>query len=164
MTRPSAAEIIHRLGLVPLPGEGGYFRETYRSPWNCSNPSGRSLTTSIYYLLTADTYSALHRLQSDEIYHFYAGDRVAVTLVDSDGRCSSHRLGSVLDADAVCQCVVPAGVWQGSRLEPGGSWALLGTTVSPGFEFADCTLARDEHLSAWPASTQLAVQSLLAAR
>ena len=137
------------MGLVPLPGEGGYFRETYRaneviaadlSPRYGTDVS-RATGTAIYYFLTPETYSALHRLKSDEIYHFYRGDPVELTMIDPSGNAQQVTLGSRFEAGERCQLVVPAGVWQGSRLAPGGQWALLGTTVAPGFVFADCELA-----------------------
>lgn len=121
----TADEVIARLGLVPLPGEGGFFRETYRS----------ATKTAIYYLLTPTRHSRLHRLPGDEIYHFYLGDPVELLLLRPVGSGEVVVLG----ADLTMQVVVPGGVWQGSRLVPGGRWALLGTTMSPGFEFAHFT-------------------------
>lgn len=140
----TAAEIIACLGLRPLPIEGGYYRETYRageclaaSALPSRYPGARALSTGIYYLLTPDTFSALHRLRSDEIYHFYLGDPVELLMLLPDGRGELRRLGTDLRAGERPQLVVPAGAWQGSRLAPGGRVALLGTTVAPGFELAD---------------------------
>ena len=139
-------ELISFLGLSPLPEEGGYFRETWRS--NVTIAPGtlplrftaeKSLGTAIYYLLTSerDSFSALHRLPTDEIYHFYLGDPVEMLLLAPNGSGRRVTLGHNLAAGELVQFVVPAGVWQGSRLVAGGQYALLGTTMSPGFDPAD---------------------------
>ena len=139
---PTADELIRHLGLVPHPKEGGFFRETYRSAESYSGlptryQGPRSAGTAIYYLLTPSTFSALHRLQTDEIFHFYLGDPVRMLQLDPDGQGRTVVLGSdVLDGQQV-QVVVPRGIWQGSLLEPGGAFALLGCTVAPGFEYID---------------------------
>jgi predicted cupin superfamily sugar epimerase len=153
----TADQIRALLGLAPHP-EGGYFRETYRAAE--ALPAGalparygadRALGTAIYYLLTPGTFSAVHRLRSDEVFHFYAGDPVEMLLLEEGGG-RVVTLGNDLAAGLRPQQVVPAGVWQGSRLRPGGAWALLGTTVAPGFDFADYEAgARAELQRAWPA-------------
>jgi predicted cupin superfamily sugar epimerase len=152
---PTAREIIDRLGLVPLTIEGGYFRETYRSPLNITAnalPSeyrgDRSASTCIYYLLTPETFSAIHRVKSDEIFHFYAGDAVEMLQLWPDGTARTVIIHNDLSKDCEPQVIVPAGVWQGCRLVPGGSWALMGCTVVPGFDYADFELANREQLSA----------------
>jgi predicted cupin superfamily sugar epimerase len=123
----TAEQLIAFLDLKPLPREGGYYRETYRSP----------LSTAMYYLLTPDTCSALHRLPGDEVYHFYLGDPVEMLLLDEGAGGRIVTLGpDVLGGDCV-QTVVRGGVWQGSVLRDGGQFALLGTTMAPGFEFSD---------------------------
>lgn len=156
-----AEEIIARLGLVPHPAEGGWFRETWRAA-EAVAPAGlparytgaRSHGTAIYYLLTPQTFSHLHRLKSDEVFHFYLGDPVEQVHLRPDGSADRVVLGTDLAAGALPQVVVPAGVWQGARLVPGGSVALLGCTVAPGFEFADYDHAgpaeRAEFLERWP--------------
>jgi uncharacterized protein len=138
--RLTAERLIAALGLRPLPVEGGWFRETYRCPETVRRgASERTVGTAIYFLLTPDTFSALHRLASDEVYHFYLGDPVELlTLGPDGGRVTA--LGPDLLGGQVPQFVVPRGVWQGSRLVPGGSIALLGTTMAPGFDFADFEL------------------------
>jgi predicted cupin superfamily sugar epimerase len=146
------------LGLKPLPGEGGYFAETYRSREVVSREAlpgryggARSLGTGIYYLLTPDTCSLLHRLKSDEVYHFYLGDPVELLLLQPDGSGQVLTLGQDLVGGMQVQAVVRQGVWQGSRLVPGGRFALLGTTMAPGFEFADYEGGRrGELLEAYP--------------
>jgi predicted cupin superfamily sugar epimerase len=131
-----AQELIAALDLKPLPREGGFYRETYRSAYRIESRD-RNLCTAIYYLLTPDTCSALHRLPSDEIFHFYLGDPVEMLqlLADMSGRIIT--LGTNVLHGHTPQVLVPAGTWQGSRLVPGGEYALLGTTMAPGFDFAD---------------------------
>ena len=141
------------LGLVPHPVEGGYFAETYRSADHIPAsglPSrygaARAASTAIYYLLTPDTFSAMHRLASDEIFHFYLGDPVEMLQLHPDG---SHRvvlIGPDLEAGQRPQVIVPRDVWQGARLRPGGRYALLGTTVAPGFDYTDYETAQRPHL------------------
>lgn len=140
----TADQIITLLNLKPHPEEGGYFVETYRSPETLSEkalPSRykgvRLFGTAIYYLLTPETFSAMHRLQSDEIFHFYIGDPVEMLQLWPDGSSRVLILGSDMLNGMQPQVVVPRGVWQGARLLKDGKFALLGTTVSPGFEFVD---------------------------
>jgi predicted cupin superfamily sugar epimerase len=140
----TAEALIAALDLRPLPREGGYYRETYRSADRlpAAARAGRYRTdksagTAIYYLLTADTCSALHRLPTDEVYHFYLGSPVRLLQLPSGGRGHTVTLGPDILAGQSVQAVVSAGVWQGSCLEPGGAFALLGTTMAPGFDFAD---------------------------
>lgn len=152
----NAEEIKRRLKLEPLPGEGGFFAETYRAresiPAGLLGPGARSLATAIYYLVTPESFSALHRLRSDEIFHFYLGDPVEMLQLLPDGSGRTVLLGGDLGAGCHPQVVVPCGVWQGTRLVSGGAFALLGTTVSPGFDPADYeTGARDALLAAYPA-------------
>jgi predicted cupin superfamily sugar epimerase len=130
-----ADDLIRRLGLVPH-FEGGFYKETYRSP---QMRAGRSLATAIYYLLTPETCSRMHRLTSDEVFHFYAGDPVEMLQLTSGAGGRKLVLGPDVAGGQVPQLVVPAGVWQGSRLVAGGAYALLGATVSPGFDRADFT-------------------------
>ena len=137
-----AEEVIRLLDLKPLEMEGGYFRRTYENMDGVTN--GKPRATSIYYLLTADTCSCLHRLPSDEVYHFYLGDPVELLVLDDLGQGSVHMLGGDLAAEMRVQAVVPAHFWQGSRLVAGGSWALLGTTMAPGFNDEDFTAMSPE--------------------
>lgn len=138
----TADEIIRHLGLQPHPKEGGFFRETYRAAETHAHlppryNGTRSSSTAIYYLLTPSTFSELHRLQTDEVFHFYLGDPVRMLQLDEQGQGRTLVLGPGLRSGHQMQVVVPRGVWQGSCLEPGGNFALLGCTVAPGFDYAD---------------------------
>jgi uncharacterized protein len=144
----TADRLIAALGLQPLPREGGFYRETYRSSLRLADAAGKNAATAIYYLLTADTCSALHRLPADEVYHFYLGDAVELLLLEKGGNGRVVTLGPEVFGGQVVQNVVSAGVWQGSLLRPGGSYALLGTTIAPGFDFADYEPADRAHLLA----------------
>jgi hypothetical protein len=153
----NAEEIIALLKLHPLQGEGGLYAETYRSSGiiPAGGPyTGRSFGSAIYYLLTgeSDSFSALHRLKSDEIYHFYLGDPVEMLLLYPHGVTREVVLGQDLAGGQMVQWVVPAGVWQGSRLAAGGTFALLGTSMAPGYDHADFDIGKRELLhSAYPA-------------
>ncbi len=137
----SVDEVIRRLELTPLGFEGGYYRETSRTPF----------ATSIFYLLAPDSAGLMHRLASDEIYHFYLGDPVELAVLRPDGTSEVVRLGSELDADQAVQHRVPAGAWQGSHLVEGGRFALMGTTMAPGFELSGFELGdRDALLASHP--------------
>ena len=150
--------VIEILGLRPHPAEGGYFVETYRAGEGSDASAlpgryggDRAHSTAIYYLLTPETFSEMHRLQSDEVFHFYLGDPVEMLRLHPGGSGEVVLLGSDLDAGQRPQVVVARGVWQGSRLVEGGRLALLGCTVAPGFEFEDYEPGRREELiEAWP--------------
>lgn len=140
----SAAELKPLLKLEPHPREGGWFAETWRAEERI--PKGvlperytgeRRAGTAIYYLLEPDNFSEMHRLASDEVFHFYLGDPVEMLQLGPDGTGRRVVLGSDVAAGMLLQTVVPQGVWQGSRLMRGGRFALLGCTVSPGFDYAD---------------------------
>jgi uncharacterized protein len=160
----SAEELIRTLRLEPLPIEGGYFRETYRSTESITAEclsrrygSSRSVCTAIYYMLTAEPqcFSAIHRVKSDEIFHFYLGDPVEMLVLKPDGNAEVVVLGHEVAEDQVPQYVVPNGYFQGCRLVPGGRLALMGTTVAPGFSYDDFVLAdRAELLSAYPSHAE----------
>jgi len=139
-------DVIERLRLAPLPGEGGYFRQTWVAPERVSGTvlgerysHPHPLGTAIYYLVTdtADGFSAMHRLPTDEVYHFYLGDPCEQLLLHPDGRSEVAMLGPDLATGQRVQHVAPRDAWQGTRLRDGGTWALLGTTMAPGFDAAD---------------------------
>jgi uncharacterized protein len=135
-------QIIHALDLQPLAAEGGLYRQTWKSPQqlpagNLPPASGgeKPLGTAIFYLLTgqADSFSALHRLPVDEIWHFYLGDPLEMTLLYPDGSSRQVILGQDVLHEQQVQFTAPGQVWQGTRLMPGGRFALVGTTMCPGF-------------------------------
>lgn len=148
----TADQIRQMLRLEPHPIEGGYYRRTYECSLPLETSRGRRpLSTAIYYLLDPSTFSEMHVLASDECFHFYHGDPVEMLQLYPDGRSALVTLGPDLAADQQVQLVVPAGVWQGTRLIDGGQVALLGCTVSPGFDYADYTAGHYAELAArWP--------------
>lgn len=138
-----AQTIIKSLQLQPHP-EGGFYRETYKSgDWLGAKSlparysSNRSFSTCIYYLLTSDTFSRMHTLNSDELFHFYLGSPLEMLQLLADGSGRVVRIGSNIEAGESPQVLVPAGVWLGCRVASPGEFALLGCTVAPGFEFED---------------------------
>jgi predicted cupin superfamily sugar epimerase len=151
----TADEIKKLLNLVPHP-EGGFYRQTYVSEERIGLARGaRALGTAIYYLLEPGTFSEMHVIASDEVFHFYLGDPVEMLQLWSDGRSALVTLGSDLAAGQEPQLTVPAGVWQGTRLVEGGAVALLGCTVAPGFDFADYRGGSFADLvGKWPAETE----------
>ncbi len=167
MAGPTAAEVIGTLGLEPLPVEGGYFRRTYCNSHTIetSARSGtvvpRPVGTAIYFMLTAEEncFSEIHALPFDEIYHFYLGDPVDMLLLPPGGKSEQVTLGMDILAGQRVQQVVPATVWQGSRLRPGGDYALLGATMAPGFDFDDYVAGnRSELVDEFPGEVELIIQ------
>jgi predicted cupin superfamily sugar epimerase len=151
----TADDVKQLLQLQPLAIEGDFFSETYRSRWNVSAeylPDGirspRSICTAIYYMITPETFSALHRLPGSEIFHFYLGDPAIMLQLLFNGSSQTITLGSDLAREQQPQVVVRGGVWQGCKLAPGGNFALMGTTMSPGFDYADYENGNREQLTA----------------
>jgi len=144
------------LKLEPHPVEGGWYRRTYTSEVSVALLRGvRPYGTAIYYLLEEGTFSEMHQLASDEIFHFYLGDPVEMLQLLPDGSAAVFILGPDLEDGQHVQLTVPAGVWQGMRLFEGGKVALLGCTVTPGFDFADYRSGKYEELAAqWPAEAE----------
>ena len=159
----TADEVKRLLQLRPLEPEGGFFRETYRSRWHVPQeqlPEGvqgtRSIGTAIYYMITPETFSTLHRLPGAEIFHFYMGDPAVMLQLHPDGEVQTITLGHDLAAGHQPQVVVRGGVWQGCKLAPGGEWALMGTTMSPGFDCADYeTGVREELIAPYPGAAEM---------
>ncbi|GAB3118489.1 cupin domain-containing protein [Glaciibacter psychrotolerans] len=136
---PDAALIATTLGLKPLPHEGGLYKESYKD----------AFSSAIYYMLVAPDFSALHKLDSVEVYHWYAGDPVQLFLLHADGTVEEPVLGPDVAAGQVPQFPVPGGVWQGSS--SAGVWSFVGTTMSPGYTQEEFVLAdRDEFVAAYP--------------
>jgi uncharacterized protein len=157
MTKKDANYWIDKLQLIPHP-EGGFYRQTYRSELTiaqaglpASFPASRCAGTAIYFLLEGENFSAFHRLRSDEVWHFYAGAALMVHVISQQGKYSTILLGEDLDSGQVLQAVVPAGCWFASHVADWKSFAVVGCTVSPGFEFEDFELAkREELISLYP--------------
>lgn len=143
--RRSAVEWAALLGMAPHP-EGGWFRETYRSVGEIVEPQvfdgPRNFSTAIYFLLTSESFSAFHRIRSDEVWHFYAGDGITVHEIDAQGRHTAHRLGAEPSRNEVFQLVIPAGSWFASEVAEGGEYGLVGCTLAPGFDFRDFEMAK----------------------
>jgi hypothetical protein len=148
----TADQIKALLKLEPHPVEGGSFRRTYTSVATLHLERGlRPAGTAIYYLLEPGTFSEMHVLLSDELFHFYLGDPVEMVQLYPDGGSAVFTMGPNLAAGQQVQLHVPAGVWQGTRLVGNGQVALLGCTVTPGFDFADYRNASYAELAGrWP--------------
>lgn len=143
---------IEKLGLMPHP-EGGYFKESYRSAEQILQEclpkrftGQRSFSTAIYFLLPGGQPSRLHRLKSDEIWHFYAGTALTLHILDPRSSYSRVKLGLNPHREEFPQAAVPAGSWLGATVDDARSFALVGCTVSPGFDFGDFELASGESL------------------
>ncbi|HEY3599820.1 MAG TPA: cupin domain-containing protein [Paraburkholderia sp.] len=162
----SKNELIRRFGLLPHP-EGGYYRETYRSTQTVRRDGADHMlcaSTAIYYMLSDGAHSAWHRLKSDEVWHFYAGEPLNVYVLDEHGKLTTHRVGNALThPDTVFQAVVLAGDWFAAQCEDPASFAVVGCTVAPGFEFSEFEVGSAEQLQAqYPAHRELIAR--LAAR
>ncbi len=138
---------IKHLDLLPHP-EGGFFKETYRSADSVTQAglpdrfdADRSASTGIYFMLRSTDFSHLHRIKSDEMWHFYAGTALTVHMIDDAGNYSAYNIGPDAENGATFQAVVPANVWFGATVDVADSYALVGCTVAPGFDFADFEMA-----------------------
>jgi uncharacterized protein len=143
---------VKQLQLEPHP-EGGYFRQTYRSEVTIEQkalPAGfsgaRAVSTAIYFLLEGKNFSAFHRLRSDEMWHFYAGSPLLVHVIDLGGKHSTIFLGSAPEVEQTFQAIVRAGCWFASHVWGWKSYALVGCTVAPGFDFEDFEMGKREEL------------------
>jgi predicted cupin superfamily sugar epimerase len=154
---------IKKLGLVRHP-EGGYYRESYRSDEMIAGGAlpvrfaggGRAFSTAIYFLLAGSDFSAFHRLHSDELWHFYTGTPLTIHALDEKGGYSRWRLGCDGEKDEAFQVVIKAGSWFGAALEDMDSFALVGCTVAPGFDFEDFEMGdRSELIRLYPGHRSL---------
>ena len=134
--------------------EGGWYSEVYKSALTIASSQlppqfkgDRSSCTHIYFMLEKGEFSAFHRIQSDELWHFYSGDPLVVYELENDGRLIKHYLGSDLEKGQSLFCVVKGGNWFASEVMENSNYSLVGCTVSPGFDFADFELAKKEMLS-----------------
>ncbi|MES4887141.1 cupin domain-containing protein [Streptomyces sp. NPDC096012] len=137
--------MIDHFGLEPIPREGGLFRRTWVGP---ERPDGRPEGSAIVALLTADDFSALHRLPTDEVWHHYRGDPLHLLLLAPDGTARTAVLGPDLRHGQHVQLTVPARTWMGARVAPGGRWTLFGCTMAPGFTYRDYEHGNAEDLTA----------------
>jgi predicted cupin superfamily sugar epimerase len=130
--------------------EGAYFKETYRSEENVVNKNGktRSAATGIYFLITSDNFSAFHKIESDEMWHFHGGSPLSVYVILPDGELEILYIGNDLEKGETPQAIVSAGCWFASKVEVSNSYSFVGCTVSPGFDFQDFVLANREELTA----------------
>jgi len=149
----SKNKLIELLNLKPHP-EGGFYKETYRSDGGISKNAlpkeysgDRSYSTGIYFMLTADTFSAFHKINQDEMWHFYDGAPIELHTITEDGTYSCVIIGRDIENGEHLQYVVPGGVWFASRVKDNSEYALLGCTVAPGFDFADFVLPNTAEMS-----------------
>ena len=146
-------QLVDKYSLQPHP-EGGWYKQTYKSTESVAAAAlperfggDRPFSTAIYFLLEQGNFSAFHRIKSDECWHFYAGDRLQVYVIQQDGTLKIISLGQAIENDELFQYVVPANCWFASRPAPGSTFSFVGCTVSPGFDFADFELANADVLS-----------------
>lgn len=145
-------ELIQKLDLQPHP-EGGYFKEVYRSKGSIAKSylgdeysSDRNYATSIYFLLTSDSFSAFHKINQDETWHFYKGDPLVLHIISKEGNYSSTIIGNDIVNGEVPQFTVKGGDWFAAEVKDNGSFSLVGCTVAPGFHFDDFVLPRRDAL------------------
>ena len=158
----TAAAIIDRLKLTSHP-EGGFYREVYRSDELLASESlperykeAHYISTSIYFLLESNDFSAFHRIRSDETWHFYLGSPVTIYILFPDGNLEEVNMGNNLIENQVLQYTISRNCWFAAKVTAGNSFALVGCTVSPGFEFSDFELAvRDKLIESFPDYKQL---------
>lgn len=158
----TAAQLISQYQLLPHP-EGGYYKETYRSSEMVAISAlperfggNRSFSTAIFFLLERGSFSAFHKIKSDECWHFYAGQTLLVHILQSNGELQTVSLGANAAAGELFQFVVPANCWFASEPSMDTEFAFTGCTVSPGFDFEDFELAKAEELvSKFPAHAAL---------
>lgn len=150
-------QLVEKLQLTPHP-EGGFFKETHRSEGIISEKQlasnfigDRNYSTCIYFLLVSGNFSAFHRIKQDEIWHFYGGSPILLSMISPDGDYSLVEIGNDFEANQVPQFIVPAGYWFASEVKNPDSYSLAGCTVSPGFDFRDFELPnRSELVSLFP--------------
>ncbi len=158
----TAAYFVQKFSMIEHP-EGGWYKETYRSSEGISESAlpdrfsgNRNFSTAIYFLVEGHQFSSFHRIKSDELWHFYAGGRLNIYVINLNGELEIIRLGSNLENGEVFQSVVKAGCWFASKPANENSFSLVGCTVSPGFDFSDFELATREQLSKlYPKQTEV---------
>ncbi|MBI4223426.1 MAG: cupin domain-containing protein [Deltaproteobacteria bacterium] len=162
MPNVTVEDLINRYDLKPHP-EGGYYQETYRAEGTIAEEAlpknfkgDRNWSTAIYFLLPEGAKSKLHRLAADEVFHFYLGGPLTIAQIFPDGKVEKTVLGPDVKAGHKPQHVVPAGCWFGATPNPGSRFSFIGTTVAPGFDFADFELgSRLELLKQFPKAKEI---------
>lgn len=145
---------VQQLQMTPHP-EGGYFKEVYRSEDTLAQSAlparyagARSCATSIYFLIESENFSAFHRIQSDEIWHFYTGSTIRMHIIHPDGKLETHLIGPNFDQGEVFQLVIPHSCWFAASVDAQDAYALVGCGVAPGFDFVDFELGTAAQLVA----------------
>lgn len=162
MADTSIRNLIEKLDLQPHP-EGGYFKETYRSKGEINTElfdskynGNRNYSTCIYFLLTSDRFSAFHKVNQDEIWHFYDGAPIRLHVISETGTYSEHRIGRNFSKGETPQLVVPGNHWFAAEVVKKDSYSLVGCTVAPGFDFDDFTLpSRKELIDQFPQHVEI---------
>jgi predicted cupin superfamily sugar epimerase len=157
MSSLTVQQLIQQFNLLPHP-EGGFYKETYRSaeviPVSVLDKrfkGDRNFSTAIYFLLEQGNFSAFHKIQSDECWHFYSGGPLLIHVIHINGKFETIKLGNDILQKQVFQCVIPAGCWFASEPTPGSEFSFVGCTVAPGFDFEDLELAKaDDLLRSYP--------------
>lgn len=157
--------LVKELNLLPHP-EGGYYKETYRSEGKITQTclptdfkGDRNMATGIYFLIEKGNFSALHKIKSDETWHFYYGDALEVIEINEQGNLTITQIGSNLLEGETFQYTVKANTWFGSRVNSNGNFSLVGCTVYPGFDFNDFELAQQKNLiQLFPQHRQLIIE------
>jgi len=161
----NAEYYIEKLGLTKHP-EGGYYKEIYRAAESIEKSalparynSARNVSTAIYFLLNKSDKSHFHKLNSDELWHFYDGTSLTIHMITEEVEYTVQRLGRNLEHGEVYQCVIPKGTWFAAEVDDKKSFTLIGCTVAPGFDFADFTLAkRNDLIALFPGHKKLIEQ------
>lgn len=149
--------LIEHFELLPHP-EGGYFKEVYRSTEVIPNTvlgnefeGDRNVATGIYFLLSSEHHSAFHKIKQDETWHFYKGSGLLLHIISSEGRYSLVKIGNNFDRGEIPQYVVSAGNWFAAEVSQENTYAFVGCTVAPGFDFRDFTMpAHTELVNLFP--------------
>lgn len=159
-------KLVKQLDLLPHP-EGGFYKEVYRSEHTISQAAlgdqfsgDRSYCTSIYFLITSENFSAFHKINQDEIWHYYSGSPLYVHVIDQNGKYTRHEVGLDIENEEVPQLVVPAGCWFASSVKNEDDFSFVGCTVAPGFDFDDFALADRKELTKEYPEHQAIIESL----
>lgn len=154
--RPSVDQLIEHWQFQAMETENILFAQSYIAPTNLEG--GKPVSTAIIAMVTNDpqSFSDMHRLPTDELWHFYLGDAIELLLLHPDGSDELVILGQDVLNNEHIQFVVPAGSWMGARLRPGGEYGVFGNTMAPGFDITDFEgVAADDLVERWPQREEL---------